>query len=152
MYDQYAEIAAGTENRMSVLLCSAHAAEAWFRAGNTERAEHELRTLLELVRDGQSPHWEAMVRLLQGEMLAARSAWDDAGLALDAAVATFERQESRIELGRALCQRARWQHERGESAAAVEDATRARRIFVDAGAKRDVARLAELESRFATSP
>ena len=140
LYEECSAIMAATENGMSKLNCGAHAIEADMRAGHGDRARQRLPEHLALVRASHAAHWEAVTFRLQGQLLAADGALDDAQRVLDESVATLERLESRIELGRALLARAVLRHRRGDPGAARADGERARGLFMVARAPRDIVR------------
>jgi len=95
-----------------------------------DEAEQRLETTLEAARKADMPHWEAMALRTRGQLHAVRGDAQASRTDLDAAIAIFERTESRLELARTLVLR-------GEDA----DLSRARELFKACGAAGDLARL-----------
>jgi tetratricopeptide (TPR) repeat protein len=80
---------------------------------------------------------------VQGQILAAQNLWDDAARAFEAAIAILEESNSRLELGRALYRRGMMWQARGDVEAARSDGGRARALFAECGATRDLGRVAQ---------
>ena len=133
-----------TENRAASLLIGASAAEAYLGTGCVAEAAQRIDEYVTIARFAQAPHPSARAKRVQGEVYAAREAWDSAGQAYDDAVAHLDELGSRLELGRALFHRGVMWRSRGNTSAARADVTRAREIFREIGASRDRHRAEQL--------
>jgi tetratricopeptide (TPR) repeat protein len=129
---------APTENRVAPLFIGALAAEAYWGAQRLEEAERQVADYLELTRETGSLRDECVGLRVQGQVLMSQGRWDEAGQALDQAVARLEELDSRLELGRALYRRAELRRARNQLALAHADAERARTRFEACGAPGDV--------------
>ncbi|MGI8930971.1 MAG: ATP-binding protein, partial [Sphingomicrobium sp.] len=142
-YDQYVKLVQDTENRAARLLPGAFPAEAYACAGRLDEATRLVDEDRQIAEFAKSPHRVALARRVQGQILVMQERYDDALNAFDEAIAIFTRIGSRLELARAIYQRAALGLVRGdasENAAARRGAARARDEFAAMGAARDRAR------------
>jgi DNA-binding SARP family transcriptional activator len=126
-----------TGNPFAPLLIGASSAEAHLGKGRVAEAAQMIDEYLTFAIFAQAPHPCAMAKRVQGEVHAARGAWETAGPAYDDAVAGLDALGSRLELGRALYHRGVMWRSRGEASATRADVSRAREIFHEIGAGRD---------------
>ncbi len=133
-----------TENRAAALLIGASVPEAYLGTGCIAEAAQMIDEYVTIARFAQAPHPSAKAKRVQGEVHAAREAWESAGQAYDDAVAHLDELGSRLELGRALYHRGVMWRSRGNASAARADVTRAREIFREIGASRDRHRAEQL--------
>jgi len=138
--DQCARVVAETDNRYIPLVGGPRYAEASLGVGQLEKATEVVERTLILAREAPSPHFEAVTRRVQAQILAAQGLWDEAAHGFDQAIALLEQLGSRLELGRALYHRGEMRAKRGESDGARASLTRALEIFQDCSAKVDAER------------
>jgi tetratricopeptide (TPR) repeat protein len=134
LYARYLELVEGSENRVARNFTGAHAAEAFFKVGQIDRALAIAEAALELAVSANTPHHAALAQRVQAQIWMSQQKWDAAQSALDSAVATFESQGSRLELARALRVQADLLNARGDSGRAATYVERARRLFIECGA------------------
>jgi len=139
-YGKYVLLVRDTENGVARNLFMASAADAHLRAGKVDDAAIIADQALQLAEFAKAPHYRALARRVQAQVLAARGKSDAAIQAFDDAVLSFEKTGSRLELGRALYYRAQLRLARRERDAARDDAERARDLFAETGAAPDRAR------------
>jgi tetratricopeptide (TPR) repeat protein len=139
-YAKYVLLVRDTQNGVARNLFMAWAADAHLRAGKVDDAAMIADRALQIAEFAKAPHYRALARRVQAQVLAARGEADDAAKALDDAVLSFEQTGSRLELGRALYHRARLRFSRGDRHDARVDAARARELFAETGAAPDRAR------------
>jgi class 3 adenylate cyclase/tetratricopeptide (TPR) repeat protein len=138
--EQFARILEGTDSRLMSLVNGALAAYVAWQQGRTEEATNTIEATLELARTANSPHYEAIALRIQGEMLIEQGRWSEALRTLDDAVGILDRLGSRLELGRGLYARGITLKGQGNVVAARADVERAREIFVETAARRDLDR------------
>ncbi len=144
LYDQCAALYGPTDNLAAPLLGGPHPALARLGLGRVDEAAQMITDYLALAREAEAPHWVGCALRAQGQIFAAQKLWGDAAHAFDEAVATLEKLDSRLELGRALYQRGVMRQAQGEADLAGADLTRARTLFETCGAPRDCARAEKL--------
>jgi tetratricopeptide (TPR) repeat protein len=127
---QIEELLEGSDEAIQPVWMAPIRCQSLIATGRLEEAEQRLETTLESARTADMPHWEAMALEVRGQLHTARSDEEAARKDFDAAIAIFEKLESRIELGRTLVLR-------GED----EDRERARELFESCGAAADLHRL-----------
>jgi len=122
----------------------ARAAETYLRAGRVDEAAGLAEQAATFAEFGNAPHYRALARRVQGEVLVARGQPDDALRSFDAALAEFGPIGSRLEVARGLYHRATLRCARGEQAQGRADAQRAHDEFTALGAAHDRARVERL--------
>jgi tetratricopeptide (TPR) repeat protein len=130
------ELLEGTDEAIHPAWTMPLACRSLVAVGRLDEAESKIGDSLDATRRGDMPHWEALTIRARAGLYAARGDFDAAGQDLDAAVAIFERIESRLELGRTLVLRG-----------SVEDIERARELFERCGAVGDLTKLAEQQGK-----
>ena len=146
-YGQYLALVQDTENGIVKTLILASAARAFARGGRLDEAAALADKAVAITEFAKAAHYAAIARSVQGEIFAARGKHDDALQAYDAAIAALGKAGSRLELNRALYQRAKLQLAHGDAAAkdsAHADAIRVRDEFADMGAVHDRERAEQL--------
>jgi tetratricopeptide (TPR) repeat protein len=138
LLDQAIDILAETDNRCEHLwFLGAHRAEAYLGLGRLNDALDCITEYLALARRSESRYFEGLALRVQAQILAAHHHDAAAISAADQAIAALEATDTRLELGRALYQRARMR-QRPDSAEAIhQDLKRARELFAACGALRD---------------
>jgi DNA-binding CsgD family transcriptional regulator/tetratricopeptide (TPR) repeat protein len=96
---------AGTRNRLAPLFLGPVHAEVACELGHLEEAERLIADFLALAAGAEAVHRQALARRIQGQIWTAQGRWAEASQALDDAVATLEKLDSRLELALALAQR-----------------------------------------------
>lgn len=119
------------------MFIGALAAEAYWGAQRLEEAERQVADYLALTRETGSLRDEGVGLRVHGQVLMSQGRWDEAGDALDRAVARLEELDSRLELSRALYRRAELRRARNQLNMAHADASRAGIIFEECGAPGD---------------
>jgi hypothetical protein len=139
--DEAADLLAETDNRSGYLwFLGAHRAEAYLGLGRLTDALQCITDYLALARLAQSSYFEGLALRVQAQILAAHHA-DAAALdAANQAITALEATDTRLELGRALYQRALLRHRLEQPAAARQDLARAHELFAACGAPRDLQR------------
>jgi tetratricopeptide (TPR) repeat protein len=127
-----------TDNCISPLFLGLAHVKALWGAGRLAEAADRVTEYLALARATGSLHYEGMALGFQGGIAAAQGADEEALRAFEAAIARLEELGSRLELGRALAQRALWWQAQGQTERAQADAARAQAIFEACGARRDL--------------
>jgi tetratricopeptide (TPR) repeat protein len=153
-YEQYIPLVRDTENRVCRHLVIASAAESFLRAGRLDEASSLAAQAVELGELAKAPHFSAMGRRVQAEVLCARREYDAALAAFDQAIAAFAAHGSGLELARARFRRAALLLTRGDGAdvaGAIDEMARADAAFAKMGALHDRA-LAELAIKSAGHP
>jgi len=145
LYRECLALNAGTDNQVNRLSIGAVVGEAYLGSGLVDEAAAFMEDYLALVAAAGARHHEAWGLRVQGQVLAARGAWEEALHTLDQAVARLEALGSRLEWGRALYHRALLHRDRDRPEAAARDLERALDLFQACGARRD-ARLAAGDS------
>jgi class 3 adenylate cyclase/predicted negative regulator of RcsB-dependent stress response len=141
-YGQYVALVSDTENAVMCNIPMGRAAEAYFNAGRTLDAARLVEQAIATAEMGDTPHFLAVARRVQGRILAAQKDCAGALNAFDVAIAQFERLGSKLELARARLQRAALWLAQGDAAQrelARTDIAAARAAFVTMGAARDTA-------------
>jgi tetratricopeptide (TPR) repeat protein len=134
-FDEAERLLEGTDEAIHPAWLMPIACRSLVAVGRLDEAESMIRSSLEATRRGDMPHWEALTIRARAELHFAKGNCDAAGQDLDAAVAIFERFESRLELGRTLALRG-----------SDGDLERARELFERCGAARDLAKLTAANS------
>ncbi len=143
-YERYVTLVRDTENAIARNLIMARAAETYLRAGRVDEAARLAEQAATFAEFGNAPHYRALARRVQGEVLLARGQPDDALRSFDAALAEFGPIGSRLEVARGLYHRATLRCARGEHAEGRADAQRAHDEFAALGAAHDRARVERL--------
>ena len=130
------ELLEGTDEAIHPAWAMSLACRSLVAVGRLDEAESKIGDSLDATRRGDMPHWEALTIRARAGLYAARGDFDAAGQDLDAAVAIFERIESRLELGRTLVLRG-----------SAEDLDRAHELFERCGAEGDLTKLAEQQGK-----
>jgi len=149
-YEQYIPLVRDTENRVCRHFVVASAAEAFLRAGRFDEASSLSAQAIELGELAKAPHFRAMGRRVEAEVLGARGEYDAALGAFDEAIATFAAHGSGLELARARFRRAEMLHARGHAGDLPEvkaEIALASGAFTEMGARHDRA----LVERFTTN-
>ena len=139
-YDQYVPLVRNTENGVCRHFIMASAAEAFLRAGRVGEAAALAAEAIKLAELAQSPHFRAMARRIEAELLGAQRDYDGALSTFDEVIATFAEAGSALELARARFRRAALLLARGgetDLPAARAEFTRAESAFVELGALHD---------------
>jgi tetratricopeptide (TPR) repeat protein len=144
LLDQAVAILAKTDNRCEHLwLLGAYRAEAYLGLGRLNEAMDCITEYLALARQSESRYLEGLALRVQAQILAADHQNSAAIDAVDQAIAALEATDTRLELGRALYQRALMLSQPYQAQAIHQDVQRARELFAASGALRDL-ELAEL--------
>ncbi len=129
-----------TDNRCEHLwFLGAKRAEAYLGLGRLDEATEYISEYLALARRSESRYFEGLALRVQAQILAAQNQDDAAMIAIGQAIAALEETDTRLELGRALEQRALLRRS-DETAARHQDLERARALFAACGARRDLER------------
>jgi tetratricopeptide (TPR) repeat protein len=141
LLDQAIEILAETDNRCEQLwFLGAHRAEAYMGLGRLNEALDCIDEYLALARQAGSRYFEGLALRVQAQILAAHHQADAARIAIDQAIAALEATDTRLELGRALYQRALMRRRPDQPEAIHLDLVHARELFAACGALRDLER------------
>jgi class 3 adenylate cyclase len=136
-YEQYVALVRDTENGVARHLAMARAAEAYCMAGRLDDAERLTERAIADATFANAPHYLALARRVQGQILGARKRYDEAMSAFDEAIAAFVATGSRLELARTTYYRAALHFELGDRDAAHADAAAASDEFEAMEAMRD---------------
>lgn len=121
-------------------------AQVYLSAGEIERAEAEVQSLLTLETDLLADEAEP-IQCLRGQILAARGEWAKASQVLCAAIARLEQKQMRYQTGRALLALAEVLMQiEGRATEARSHAKRAHEIFTDLGAAMDASAIQRIEN------
>ncbi len=126
-----------TENMIGMVGHHVFAAESYVEMGRIEEAMHLIEELRVLAQRAGAPGPLAIAFRVEARALVAAGRWEEATAAFTSAIRELERLGCRLQLGRALFQRAEmWQqrHDREQARADVESAAA---IFKECGAARD---------------
>jgi len=115
----------------------AHAAEAYFLSGRLDDAARLTERAIADATFAIAPHYLALARRVQGQILGAQKRYDEAMSAFDETIAAFTATGSRLELARTMYHRATLRFELGDRDAARADAANARDEFEAIKAVRD---------------
>jgi tetratricopeptide (TPR) repeat protein len=137
LYEQCTALYAPTDSRVSHLWLGPHPALARLGLGRVAEAAQWIADYLNLARTASAPHPVGCALRAQGQIFAAQQLRAEATLAFDEAIATLEGLGSRLELGRAFCQRGVFHQTLGQTQAARNDLRRALELFEACGAIRD---------------
>jgi tetratricopeptide (TPR) repeat protein len=143
-YDQFVTLMRDSENGVARNVVLGRAAEAFLRGGRVDDAARLADQAVAVAEFANAPHYLAVARRVHGQILVVRERHDEALRMFDDAIAVLDGLGSRLELARALYQRALLRQTRGERGAASADATRARDEFAASGAARGRALAEEL--------
>jgi class 3 adenylate cyclase/tetratricopeptide (TPR) repeat protein len=119
-YEQYIPLVRDTENRVCRHLVMASAAEVFLRAGRLGEASMLAAQAVELGEFARAPHFRAMGRRIEAEILAAQQRYPEALGAFDDVIAIFGVHGSRLELARARFRRGALLLARGDAADLAE--------------------------------
>jgi tetratricopeptide (TPR) repeat protein len=136
-YEQYVALVRDTENGVARHLVMARAAEAYFLSGRLDDAMRLTERAIADATFANAPHYLALARRVQGQILGAQKKYDGAMSAFDEAIAEFVATGSRLELARAMYHRTALRFELGDRDAARADAVHARDEFEAVDAVRD---------------
>jgi tetratricopeptide (TPR) repeat protein len=136
-YEQYLALVRDTENGVARHLVMARAAEAYFLSGRLDDAARLTERAIADATFANAPHYLALARRVQGQILGAQKRYDEAMSAFDEAIAAFTATGSRLELARTMYHRAALRFELGDRDAARADAANARDEFEAIKAVRD---------------
>jgi tetratricopeptide (TPR) repeat protein len=139
-YELYVPLVQDTENGVSRHLVMASAAEAFLRGDRVDEAAALAAQAIKLAEFARAPHFRAMGRRVEAEVLGARRRYDEALATFDEVIATFTEQGSGLELARARFRRAALLLAGGDekkAPAARAEVARARDSFAGMGALRD---------------
>jgi tetratricopeptide (TPR) repeat protein len=136
------ELSETTDNRISHFLVGPDVAEALVRLDRREEAARWIERSLQVSRDSRSGPCLARLLTARGLLRQREGRVDDAEQDFAEAIATHERQGSRLYLARALRVRGEARRARGEAAGAREDLARALELFAacEAAPERDATR------------
>jgi hypothetical protein len=137
LYDQCATLYGPTDNRRAYLVLGPYPALAHLRLGRIDEAAEWIADYLTLAREAEAPHYVGCALWAQGQIMVTQGLTAQAAAAFDESIATLDKLGSRIELGRALCQRGLLRRTLGEAEAARDDSQRALELFEACGAVRD---------------
>ncbi|HEV2041433.1 MAG TPA: hypothetical protein VGT81_15605, partial [Casimicrobiaceae bacterium] len=146
-YEQYVALVRDTENGVARHLVMARGAEAYFLCARLDDAARLTERAIADASFANAPHYLALARRVQGQILGAQKRYDEAMCAFDEAIAAFIATGSRLELARAMYHRAALRSELGDRDAALADAARARDEFEAMEAVRDRAMAEALLSK-----
>ncbi len=144
LYDQCAALYGPTDNRVAPLTLGPHPALARLGLDRVDEAAQLIADYLALAREAEAPHGVGCALRVQGQAFAAQGLIAEAAAAFDESVATLDRLGSRLELGRALYHRGILRHAVGQADSARADMQRARELFEQCGAVRDLEKAAHL--------
>ncbi|MDD3827995.1 MAG: AAA family ATPase [Anaerolineae bacterium] len=147
LYEECQRLIAQTDNLGAWVQIGSYAVETFCAAGRLEAARSTLAGYQPLVERAGSAHFVALATRARARILAAEGAEREAVQALDAAVDGLAALDSRLELGRALYDRARLLQATGDDGRAGQDLERAVALFQRCGAIRDLERAANLLGR-----
>ena len=136
-YEQYVALVCDTENGVARHLVMARAAEAYFLSGRLDDAARLTERAIADATFADAPHYLALARRVQGQILGAQKRYDEAMSAFDEAIAAFTATGSRLELARTMYRRAALRFELGDRDAARTDVANARDEFEAIEAVRD---------------
>ena len=136
-YEQYVALVRDTENGVARHLVMARAAEAYFLSGRLDDAVRLTERAIADATFANAPHYLALARRVQGQILGAQKRYDEAMSAFDEAITAFIATGSRLELARTIYHRAALRFELGDRDAARADAATARDEFEAMEAVRD---------------
>jgi ATP/maltotriose-dependent transcriptional regulator MalT len=128
LYEQCADMLAGTENRVLQMELGAPLAEAYGAHGRMAEASQVIVETLELTRACGARHYEAVAWRVQGQISAAQGLHDDAVRAFDQALALCEELGSQLEEAHVLYQRGLLYQMIDDADLAHADWTRARML------------------------
>jgi tetratricopeptide (TPR) repeat protein len=141
LLEQAIAILSATDNRCEHLwFLGAHRAEAYLGLGRLNEAMECINAYLALARQSESKYFEGLALRVQAQILAAQHHDAAAQIAADQAIAALEATDTRLELGRALYQRALMRGRPDDTEAIHQDVQRARELFAACGALRDLER------------
>jgi tetratricopeptide (TPR) repeat protein len=126
-----------TDNLGARVMIGSVAPQAYLGAGRLDDAEQAVSEQLARTRETGSLHAKGVALRTQGQILAAQQRWDEAARAFDEAIAQLDELDSRLELGRALQQRAALRRAIGQPELARADAEQACALFEACEAPRD---------------
>jgi DNA-binding SARP family transcriptional activator len=142
LLDQAIDILSKTDNHCEHLwFLGAHRAEAYLGLGRLDEAMDCITEYLALARRAESRYFEGLALRVQSQILAAHHHAAAAISAVDHAIAALEATDTRLELGRALYQRALIRRRFDRTEAMHQDVKRARELFTACGALRDLERV-----------
>ncbi len=137
LYDQCLALYRPTENRFAPLLLGPYPALAHLQLGHVDEAAQRIADFLVVAREATAPHGVGCGRRVQGQVLVALGQTVEGEAAFDEAVATLDKQGSRLELGRAFYHRGLLRRSLGNGEAARDDLRRALALFEACGAVAD---------------
>jgi tetratricopeptide (TPR) repeat protein len=138
---QAAPLLEGTQNRSMPLMNTALIAEVYLQLGDLETAAARAGAGLEHARQADAPFYQAQNLSVLGQVAATRGAHEEAESSFAEAQELLEATNSRLGLGRLCHRRARFYQQIGKPEAAQADLDRARELFAEIGAVRDLAAL-----------
>jgi tetratricopeptide (TPR) repeat protein len=142
LLDQAINILSETDNQCEHLwFLGANRAEAYLGLGRLDEAIDCITEYLALARQAESRYFEGLALRVQSQILAAHHHDAAAIDAVDQAIAALEATDTRLELGRALYQRALIRRRLDHTEAMHQDVKRARELFAACGALRDMERV-----------
>ncbi|MFN8472861.1 MAG: AAA family ATPase [Anaerolineae bacterium] len=141
---------APTDHRQGPLQFGPTHAEAYLGLGRVAEAVRFNDEHLALAREAGARHFEALALRVQGQIRAAQGLPDEAEASFAAAIEMLEANGARLELGRAFYHRARLRHDLGRDDDARADVTRARDLFDQCGAPRDLRRAEQVLEQLAS--
>jgi tetratricopeptide (TPR) repeat protein len=146
LLDQAINILSETDNHCEHLwFLGANRAEAYLGLGRLDEAMDCITEYLALARRSESSYFEGLALRVQAQILAAQHHDAAAIAAVDQAIAALDATDTRLELGRALYQRALMRRGPGHTEAMRQDLKRARELFAACGAIRDLERAKALQ-------
>jgi DNA-binding SARP family transcriptional activator len=141
LLDQAVAILSETDNHCEQLwFLGANRAEAYLGLGRLSEAMDCITEYLALARKSESIYFEGLALRVQAQILAAQHQGTAAQIAADQAIAALEASDTRLELGRALYQRALLRGRLSHTEAMRQDVQRARELFAACGALRELGR------------
>ncbi len=132
------QLTSETENRSMLLVTRAYQADAYWGMGDYAQAEKVAIRAIAHARQADAPHHEALALHVMGKIYTARKEYTEAEQAFKEAIELLERIGSKLELGRALKNRAELCLHQGDFEGAKVEYNRARGIFDELGAPRDL--------------
>ncbi|MFN8472864.1 MAG: AAA family ATPase [Anaerolineae bacterium] len=145
--DEAVRLVAETDHRLGPLHFGPTHAEAYLGLGRVAEAVRLNDEHLALAREAGARHFEALALRVQGQIRAAQALPDEAEASFAAAIAILGSSGARLELGRAFYHRARLRHDLGRNDDAHADVSRARDLYAQCGAPRDLRRAETLLER-----